>query len=313
MTLLALEHVSKSYRRGRRELRALRDVSLEVGAGEIVGVWGRRFSGRTTLLRIAAGLEAPDSGRVLLDDVDVADHPEGCCAAGSPTATRASRRRTRSSSSSTSPCRCSRSARASTAPARARRRCSTASGRAPAREMRPHELAQGELVRVVLARALLQQPQLLLIDEPTSGVDLLERDDLLTTLRVIAKDEHVAVLLTASEPPGLAGADRALPLSDGALHGDAVPHAAEVVPFKRPRAEPSRKRPRRPQRHQRQRDHGGERDELLHRVAGAEAVEVAGVEDDVQDAEEDPAPACGEHELARSVAAAHASTSAKPR
>jgi ABC-type molybdenum transport system ATPase subunit/photorepair protein PhrA len=94
-------------------------------------------------------------------------------------------------------------------------------------------------VRVVLARALLQQPQLLLIDEPASGVDLLERDDLLTTLCVAAKDERVAVLLTASEPPGLAGADRALSLSEGSLLGDAVPHAAEVVPFKRPRAEPS--------------------------------------------------------------------------
>ena len=106
-------------------------------------------------------------------------------------------------------------------------------------ELRPHELAQGELVRVVLARALLQQPQLLLIDEPTTGVDLLERDDLLTTLCVTAKDEHIAVLLTAAEPPGLAGADRALWLDDGSLLGDAVPHAAEVVPFERPRAEPS--------------------------------------------------------------------------
>jgi iron complex transport system ATP-binding protein len=105
--------------------------------------------------------------------------------------------------------------------------------------MRPHELAQGELVRVVLARALLQQPQLLLIDEPTSGVDLLEREDLLTTLCVIAKDERIAVLLTASESPGLAGADRRLSLRDGMLLGDAVPPTAEVVPFKRPLAEPS--------------------------------------------------------------------------
>jgi len=239
VTLLVLDHVSKSYQRGRRELQALRDVSLEVGAGEIVGVWGRRFSGRTTLLRTAAGLEAPDSGRVLLDGVDVAEHPEGTL-----------RRRVAYCHTSFAPAHAELVVEHVAVPllavgTRIDRACTRAQamldrvGVGACAEMRPQELTQGELVRVVLARALLQQPQLLLIDEPTSGVDLLERDDLLTTLRVIAKDEHVAVLLTASEQPGLAGADRALSLSDGALHGDAVPHAAEVVPLKRPRAEPS--------------------------------------------------------------------------
>ena len=239
MSLLALEHVSKSFRRGRRELRALHDVSLEVGAGEIVGVWGPRFSGRTTLLRVAAGLEAPDEGRVLVDGIDVAAHPEG-----------ALRRRIAYCHTSFAPAHAELVVEHVAVPllavgTRIDRACTRAQamldrlGAGGCAELRPHELAQGELVRVVLARALLQQPQLLLVDEPTSGVDLLERDDLLTTLRVIAKDEHVAVLLTASEAPGLAGADRALSLSDGALHGDAVPHAAEVVPFKRPRAEPS--------------------------------------------------------------------------
>jgi len=239
MTLLALEHVSKTYQRGRRELQALDDVSLEVSAGEVVGVWGRRFSGRTTLLRIAAGLEAPDSGRVLLDGIDVANYPEGTL-----------RRRIAYCHTNFAPAHAELVVEHVAVPllamgTRIDRACTRAQamldrvGAGPCAETRPHELAQGELVRVVLARALLQQPQLLLIDEPTSGVDLLERDDLLTTLRVVAKDEHVAVLLTASETAGIAGADRMLALNDGTLHGDAVPHAAEVVPFKRPRAEPS--------------------------------------------------------------------------
>jgi putative ABC transport system ATP-binding protein len=240
MSLLVLDGVSKSYVRGRRELRALRAVSLEVAAGEMVGVWGRRFSGRTTLLRIAAGLEAPDEGRVLLDGIDVAEHPEGTL-----------RRRVAYCHASFAPAHAELVVEHVAVPllavgTRIDRACTRAQamldrvGAGACAEMRPHELAQGELVRVVLARALLQQPQLLLIDEPTSGVDLLERDDLLTTLRVIAKDEHVAVLLTASETPGLGGADRMLSLSDGELLGDAVRQAAEVVPFKRPRAEPSR-------------------------------------------------------------------------
>ena len=235
-----LDRVSKTYVRGRRELRALSDVSLKVGAGEIVGVWGRRFSGRTTLLRVAAGLEAPDAGRVLLAGGDIAHHAEGPL-----------RRRIAYCHTGFAPAHAELVVEHVAVPllavgTRIDRACTRAQamldrvGAGTCAEMRPHELAQGELVRVVLARALLQQPQLLLIDEPTSGVDLLERDDLLTTLRVIAKDEHVAVLMTASETPGLAGADRALALSDGELRGDAVPHAAEIVPFKRPRAEPSR-------------------------------------------------------------------------
>jgi putative ABC transport system ATP-binding protein len=239
VTLLALEHVSKTYGRGRHGPRALHDVSLEVSAGEVVGVWGRRCSGRTMLLRIAAGLETPDSGRVLLDGIDVGEHPEGIL-----------RRRIAYCHTSFAPAHAELVVEHVAVPllavgTRIDRACTRAQamldrvGAGACAEMRPHELAQGEMVRVVLARALLQQPQLLLIDEPTSGVDLLERDDLLTTLRVTAKDEHVAVLLTGSETAAIAGADRTLSLSDGALHGDAVPHAAEVVPFKRPCAEPS--------------------------------------------------------------------------
>lgn len=240
MSLLVLDNVTKTYIRGRRELVALRDVSLEVGAGEIVGVWGRRFSGRTTLLRIAAGLEAPDKGRVLLSGVDVADQPEGTL-----------RRRIAYCHASFAPAHAELVVEHVAVPllavgTRIDRACTRAQamldrvGAGACAEMRPHELAQGELVRVVLARALLQRPELLLIDEPSSGVDLLERDDLLTTLRVLAKDEGVAVLLTASETTGLTGADRSLSLSEGALRGDAVPRTAEVVPFRRPRAEPSR-------------------------------------------------------------------------
>jgi len=239
MTLLTLEHVSKTYRRGSRELPALTDISLELGAGEVVGVWGRRFSGRTTLLRVAAGLQTPDSGRVLLDGIDVTDYPEGIV-----------RRRIAYCHTSFAPAHAELVVEHVAVPllatgTRIDRACSRAQamldrvGAGACAETRPHELAQSELVRVVLARALLQQPQLLLIDEPTSGVDLLEREDLLTMLRVIAKDEHVAVLLTASELAGVAGADRVLSLVGGALQGNAVPDVAEVVPFKRSRVEPS--------------------------------------------------------------------------
>ncbi len=70
--LLALHGVSKSYRRGARRLRVLADTSLELGAGEVGAVVGARDEGKTTLLKIAAGIERPDIGQVMLGDLDLA-------------------------------------------------------------------------------------------------------------------------------------------------------------------------------------------------------------------------------------------------
>ncbi len=70
--LLSLEGVCKGYRRGARRFSVLVDVSLEVGAGEIVAVVGPRHAGKTTLLKIAAGLEEPDDGGVRFGRLDLA-------------------------------------------------------------------------------------------------------------------------------------------------------------------------------------------------------------------------------------------------
>jgi putative ABC transport system ATP-binding protein len=69
--LLALQGVDKSYRRGGRRLRVLADASLEVGPGEVGAVVGSRDEGKTTLLKIAAGLEQPDAGEVRLGDLNL--------------------------------------------------------------------------------------------------------------------------------------------------------------------------------------------------------------------------------------------------
>jgi len=73
--LLRLEAVGKSYRRGERRLRVLADVSLTVAAGEVVTVVGSRYEGKTTLLKIAAGLEQPDTGTVWFADRDLGRLP----------------------------------------------------------------------------------------------------------------------------------------------------------------------------------------------------------------------------------------------
>jgi predicted ABC-type transport system involved in lysophospholipase L1 biosynthesis ATPase subunit len=63
---LSLEHVRKAYSRGDERTSVLSDVSFAVGSGEVVAIVGRRLAGKTTLLRIAAGMEQPDGGSVSL-------------------------------------------------------------------------------------------------------------------------------------------------------------------------------------------------------------------------------------------------------
>jgi predicted ABC-type transport system involved in lysophospholipase L1 biosynthesis ATPase subunit len=72
MTLLAMHEVSKSYRDGLRDLLVLDQVSFAIDAGETVGVLAARRAGKTTLLKIAAGLESPDSGSVCWGSHDLA-------------------------------------------------------------------------------------------------------------------------------------------------------------------------------------------------------------------------------------------------
>lgn len=81
---------------------------------------------------------------------------------------------------------------------------------------------------MAIARALLQDPCLLLIDEPIKGVDALERDKILDLLHALSR-QGVSVLMTLDRGVGLFGADRALSLGEGRLRGPLVPELAEVV------------------------------------------------------------------------------------
>jgi ABC-type ATPase involved in cell division len=90
------------------------------------------------------------------------------------------------------------------------------------------ELDAAEEVRVAIARGLLSQPLLLVVDEPIKGVDLLARDDILALIGSLAK-EGTAILMSTGDAAALTIADRALALSDGELRGALAPELAPVV------------------------------------------------------------------------------------
>jgi putative ABC transport system ATP-binding protein len=232
MSLLELQEVSKRQRRGRRELVVLRDVSLALETGELAVVLGQRRSGRSTLLRIAAGLERPDTGVVrvrgedlarsreglLGDEIGYCQHPpislQGECAREEVAAGLLAR---------------------GVGQARARACATAALHRTGAEDCAGFQVAEldcGESLRVALARALVLEPSLVILDEPTKGVELKARDGILRLLRTIA-DDGIAVLACTGDSTGLSGADRTLVLDDGELRGAITPPLAPVVPLRR--------------------------------------------------------------------------------
>jgi ABC-type multidrug transport system ATPase subunit len=232
MSLLELERVSKRYRRGERV--ALDDVSLSIEAGELVTVWGERRSGRSTLLRIAAGVETPDSGVIRFcgrEVTELGDETLGSDIAYCRTGLRASAGRNIVDllAASQFGCGLSRSD--------ARMRACKALARVAAEDYAnrtPVELNGEEIVRVSIARAIASEPRLIVIDEPTIGVDLTARDGILALLRSIV-DGGIAVLTSTSDGPGWLGADRVLALRKGKLRGETIPELAPVAHLDRHR------------------------------------------------------------------------------
>lgn len=220
MTLLALAGVTKRYARGYRELVTLDDVSLEVEQGDFVAVWGGSRSGKTTLLRVAAGIEPPDAGavsyrgqdlgalsrraraRLLLDEIGCV-WQTGRITRGLSVLDHVALPRFKGRSHT--------QARAEAHDVLERVGIPQAAG------ARWHELSDGERTRVALAHALIRQPKLLLADEPTANLNLIEREQVLSVLRSIADEAGVAIVMTAPDAPNLLHSHRLMSLDGGRL------------------------------------------------------------------------------------------------
>lgn len=242
MTLLSVEGVTKRYRRGSREVVALDEVSLVVEGGELAVVLGTRRSGRSTLLRLAAGMERPDRGRVVLAGTDLA-----CCrdALG---------RRIGYCHGSFSTMQGERVLDHVAAPLlaqggsrRAARQAAQEAlqrvGAAECAKMAPDELDGEERTRVAIARGLAPRPVLLVIDDPTASSGALQSDPLLRLLRSLASADGPAVLMSTADAMSVSGADRIVMLDEGRLRPDEDSRPpeegarpAEVVPLNARRA-----------------------------------------------------------------------------
>ena len=217
--LLSLKGVSKSYWRGDSEVRVLTDVSLDVGAGEFVAVWGPRGSGKTTLLKLAARLEMPDSGTVSFNGIDLATLSEA----------RHSRlmleqigwvRRTGPKSD----LRMSDYVALPLLAEHGRRQAYIRAGEALERvgmlahaRQRWDGICDGERTLIGIAHGIARAPRLLLVDDPTANLDVLERERVTELLRSLADEEAIAVLMAVPDMPAAMRAHQIASLGAGRL------------------------------------------------------------------------------------------------
>jgi len=222
--LYRLAGVSKIYRKGRREIPAVRDLDLEITDGEWLAVRGKTGHGKTTLLQMLGGLDRPTGGRVEFAGADLAaaaeaqvrrvrarsfgfifqtfnlvptlSAAENVEAALIPLGTHASQRRARVAAALDSV------------------------GLGDRAQHLPGELSGGQQQRVAIARALVKEPKVLLADEPTGNLDTANGDEVMAILESLNKERGVAVVLVTHEAEIAARARRLIRMRDGLVIGD---------------------------------------------------------------------------------------------
>lgn len=208
------EGLSRRHRRGAETVEALMDVDVEVAPGELVVVTGPSGSGKTTLCHLLAGLDEPDAGEVRRPEgtptppswhhVAVVPQRLALVAALTLGEQQWLARRTRPASLE----------RPAVDPKLLNQRLDTAH----LLDRRPEELSLGERQRGAIARALVADPVLVVLDEPTSNQDEEHLELVVHELREAAT-RGVGVLVTAHDPRVVAAASRRVELVDGRLVG----------------------------------------------------------------------------------------------
>jgi ABC-type lipoprotein export system ATPase subunit len=217
--LLSLDAVSKSYWRGPSEVRVLAGASLELCAGEFMGVWGRRGAGKTTLLRIAAGLETPDRGTVRFDGEDLASLSEQ----GHARLRRDEVGWVRRAGPRSELCILDYVALPlliEHGQREANRRADRALqrvGMAQCAGQHWDSLSDGERALVAIAHGIARTPRLLLIDDPTANLGVREREEIILLLRALVEETRLAVLMTVPDMPTALRSHQLRALSGGRL------------------------------------------------------------------------------------------------
>lgn len=218
---LTLADVTLTYPDGDGRLTALDRVSLEVPAGTLTAVVGPSGSGKSSLLAAAATLVTPDSGEVV-----VAGTRTGPLTAAGRAALRREHigivfQQPNLLPSLTAAEQLQVMAHLSGGRAREARRRAVelldAVGLADRADRRPHQLSGGQRQRINIARALMNEPEVLLVDEPTSALDHERGAAVLDLLVTLTRERATATVLVTHDLAHLDRMDRTVTMDDGRL------------------------------------------------------------------------------------------------
>ena len=221
--LVEVINVSKSYGRGEAATSVLKDVSLQVQAGEAIAIVGPSGCGKSTLLNLMGGLDEPTSGKIMFDGQDLLTLDQRALA----------RLRNRHVGfifqlhhllpqlSVLENVLIPTMVRYDGGPVeqvekRARALLERV-GLSHRLTHRPGQLSGGERQRVAVVRALINQPKLLLADEPTGALDHASAEQLIELLLELNREQGVALVLVTHAREHAARTGRVLELQDGTL------------------------------------------------------------------------------------------------
>jgi putative ABC transport system ATP-binding protein len=216
-----LSGVSKTYRKGGREILAVRELDLSISGGEWLAVQGKTGHGKTTLLQLLGGLDRPTRGRVEFAGHDLTAAPE------------ARVRKVRASSfgfifqtfNLIPTLNAHENVETALIPLGLRleqRRARVAAaldsvGLGDRAQHLPGELSGGQQQRVAIARALVKEPRVLLADEPTGNLDEDTRDEIIGLLEGLWRERRLTLILVSHDSSVVKRAQRIGVMSRGRL------------------------------------------------------------------------------------------------
>ena len=224
--ILKTENLWKVYRSGKLEVAALRGVSIEVMAGEIISIMGPSGCGKSTMLHVIGGLASASRGRVLLDGNDLTALDD---------AARTKLRRHKvgfvfqrfnllPTLNAHDNIALAQHIHGNGFDPHRFEMIVSMLGLSGRMHHRPSELSGGEQQRVAIARAIINEPKILLADEPTGNLDTQSSENVLGLLRQLNKDLGQTIVMITHNPEAAAYGNRVLHMRDGLVVDGASAH-----------------------------------------------------------------------------------------
>ena len=219
--IVSLQHIVKSYRRGDQIVPVLSDIHFDIPEGEFVALMGPSGSGKSTLLNLIAGIDKPDSGKILINGLDITDLSEADLADWRaqnvgfifqlynlmPVLT--------AFENVELPLLLTRLTRGER-----RERVDLALSMVSLTDRATHfpsELSGGQQQRVAIARAIITDPTILVADEPTGDLDRVSADEILNLLNRLTREINKTIIMVTHDRRAAERAQAIMHLEKGEL------------------------------------------------------------------------------------------------